>query len=170
MPMQQVTSTRTWGTRKRSCSGSVTSAPSGLFTIERRSLQITTKQTSISSYREQLTIKTRTSTGFTSTARQITIRGIPLLVLPQYPSCTSIQNTEYLKFMMAQTSGLTCGIVPKAQTTSSLPTTALRVVPSVSRATVIWTNQSGWWCDRNKLKLKTNRRRCQVSVRCWVTM
>ena len=152
--MQQVTSTRTWGTGKRSCSGSVTSAPSGLFTIERRSLQITTKQTSISSCREQLTIKTRTSTDFTSTARQITIRGIPLLVLPQYPSCTSIQNTEYLKFMMAQTSGLTCGIVPKAQTTSSLPTTALRVVPSVSQATVIWTNQSGWWCDRNKLWLK----------------
>ena len=41
--MQQVTSTRTWGTGKRSCSGSVTSVPSGLFTTERRALQITTK-------------------------------------------------------------------------------------------------------------------------------
>ena len=44
-----------------------------------------------------LTIRSRTSTGFTSTARQITIRGIPLLVLPQYLACTSIQKTEYLK-------------------------------------------------------------------------
>ena len=49
MPMQRVTSTLTWGTGKRSCSGSVTSVPSGLFTTGRRALQIRTKQTLTSS-------------------------------------------------------------------------------------------------------------------------
>ena len=40
--MQRVTSTGTWGTGRRSCSGSMTSIPSGLFTTGRQALQIRT--------------------------------------------------------------------------------------------------------------------------------
>ena len=82
-------------------------------------------------------MRSRTSTGSRSTAQQIIIRGIPLQVLPQYPLSTTIRSPGFLKAMVELTSGLTCGIMLKVQTITSLPTTAGRVVPSVSRAAVI---------------------------------
>ena len=43
----------------------------------------------------------------------------------------------YLNSILTRTSGLKCGIVLTAQTTTSLPTTAALLVPGLSRVTVI---------------------------------
>ena len=73
---------------------------------------------------------------FTSTVQQIT-REIPAWGLPPYPLSASIQAMGSQKLMLARISGLTCGVVLRAQTTTSTAMTAGRGAPNVSRATVI---------------------------------
>ena len=73
---------------------------------------------------------------FTSTVQQIT-KEIPAWVLPPYPLSTSIQTVGSQKITVARISGLTCGVVLRAQTTTSTVITAGRGAPNVSRATVI---------------------------------
>ena len=73
---------------------------------------------------------------FTSTVQQIKTE-IPRWVLPPYLTGTTIQIMGFRNHTVAQTSGLTCGLVLTAQTTTSPPMTAGRGAPSVSRATVI---------------------------------
>ena len=57
--------------------------------------------------------------------------------LSYYQISTSIQTEGYLNSILTRTSGLKCGIVLTAQTTTSLPTTAALLVPGLSRVTVI---------------------------------
>ena len=73
---------------------------------------------------------------FTSTVQQIR-KEIPAWVLPPYPLSTSIQTMGSLKVTVARISGLTCGMVVTAQTTTSTAMTAGRGAPNVSPATVI---------------------------------
>ena len=73
---------------------------------------------------------------FTSTVQQIT-KEIPAWVLPPYLLCSSIQGVGSQKVIVARISGLTCGLVETAQTTTSTAITAWRGATNVSRATVI---------------------------------
>ena len=73
---------------------------------------------------------------FTSTVQQKT-KEILAWGLPPYPLCTSIQAMGSQKLTVARISGLTCGEVPRAQTTTSTAMTAGRGAPNVLRATVI---------------------------------
>ena len=57
--------------------------------------------------------------------------------LSYYQISSSIQTEGYLNSILTRTSGLKCGIVLTAQTTTSLPTTAALLVPGLSRVTVI---------------------------------
>ena len=74
--------------------------------------------------------------GFISTVQHIR-KEIPAWVLPPYLLCNSIQGVGSQKVIVAQISGLTCGIVETAQTTTSTTMTAGRGTTNVSRATVI---------------------------------
>ena len=73
---------------------------------------------------------------FTSTVQQIT-REIPAWGLPPYPLGASIQAVGSQKLMVTRISGLTCGVLVMAQTTTSTSMTAGRGALNVSRATVI---------------------------------
>ena len=73
---------------------------------------------------------------FTGTVQQIT-KEIPAWVLLPYPLGASIQAMGSQKITVARISGLTCGLLPRTQTTTSTAMTAGRGAPNVSRATVI---------------------------------
>ena len=143
--MPRVTYIQAWGTGKRLCSVFLTLIPSESFTTEKRAHQTKTRRNSTSSWWESLWMWEKTWMGFISTVQHIR-KEIPAWVLPPYLLCNSIQGVGSQKVIVAQISGLTCGIVETAQTTTSTTMTAGRGATNVSRATVIWTSQSGWWC------------------------
>ena len=143
--MPRVTYTQAWGTGKRLCSAFLTLIPSESFTTEKRAHQTKTRRNSTSSWWGSPCSGIKTSMDFTSTVQQIR-KEIPAWVLPPYPLCTSIQTLGSQNLLEARISGLTFGILVIAQTTTSTAMTAGRGAPNVSRATVIWTSQSGWWC------------------------
>ena len=84
-----------------------------------------------------------TCMGFTGTVQQIRTKDILRRILPQLISSISLITMGYPKRTRARTGGSTCGLVLKIQTTMSLLTLLPRVAPSVSRATVSRTSQSG---------------------------
>ena len=122
-------------------------SPFGLFTTGGQVHRTMTRKNSTSIWWEKLWIWEKTWMDFTSTVQQIKTEIPPWVLLP-YLAGTTIQIMGFQKIMGARTSGLTRGIVLTAQTTTSPPTTAGRGAPSVSRATVIWTSQSGSWSAR----------------------
>ena len=149
--MPRVTYIQAWGTGKRLCSVLLTFIPSDLFTTEKRAHQTKIRRNSTSSWWGSLWIWESLWMDFTSTLQQIR-KEIPAWVLPPYPNCSPIQTLGSQKITVARISGLTCGMLVTVQTTTSTVTTAGRGAPNVSRATVIWTSQSGWWCVSKSIK------------------
>ena len=143
--MPRVTYTQAWGTGMRLCSALLALIPSESFTTEKRAHQTKTRRNSTSSWWGSPCSCIKKSMDFTSTVRQIR-KEIPAWVLPPYLLCTSNQTMGSQKLIVARISGLTCGMVLTAQATTSTSMIAGRGAPNVSRATVIWTSQSGWWC------------------------
>ena len=146
--MPRVTYIQAWGTGKRLCSALLTLIPSESFTTEKRAHQTKTRRNSTSSWWESILMWENMWMDFISTVQQIR-KEIPawgLQPYPPYPICTSRYTLGSQKLKVARISGLTCGILMIAQTTTSTAMTAGRGAPNVSRATVIWTSQSGWWC------------------------
>ena len=146
----RVISIQAWGTGTRSCSALLTSILSGLFTTGRPVPQTSTRQNSTSSWWGKVCIEERTCTDFTSTA-QVIPKEIRKEGISPLKDCTSDQTLGSRKATSILTNGLTFGITwIHKETTISTLIAARHWAQSASRATVICTSQSGWWCANLK--------------------